>query len=156
MEGLLNGRGNLADNLRMLTAVGAKYLGRSICLWGGEANLLSQFEQVRQQLPQVHVADPEMIVEACIFEIVTTGVEQIPVPDWAFTALERPVEKRNFRYADISYPEGPRKDQWGKGSSVPDVEGAETKLWFYFLAKSYIDFRRGGYSLWPGGDHERQ
>jgi hypothetical protein len=139
MEGLLHGRGNLADNLRMLRTVGAKYIGRSICLWGGEANLLSHLEQVRQQLPQVHAADPEMIVEACIFEIVTTDVEQIPVPDWVFAALERPVEKRNFRYADIIYPEGPRKDQWGKGKSVPDVSRPETKLWFYFLATSYID-----------------
>jgi hypothetical protein len=40
MEGLLNGRGNLTDNIRMLASVGAKYIGRSICLWGGEANLL--------------------------------------------------------------------------------------------------------------------
>ena len=139
MEGLLNGRGDVADNIRMLASIGAKYIGRSICLWGGEASLLSNFERARQKLPQVHAADPEMILEACIFEIVTTEVEQVPVPDWAFTALGRPVEKRNFRYAEIAYAEGPRKDQWHKGSSVPDVSRPETKLWFYFLAKSYID-----------------
>ncbi|WP_188554975.1 hypothetical protein [Edaphobacter dinghuensis] len=139
MEGLLNGRGDLADNIRMLTHIGAKYIGRSICLWGSEANLLNNLERARQQLPQVHAADPEMILEACIFEIVTTQVEQIPVPDWAFTALGLPVEKRTFRYAEIAYPQGPRKDQWGKGSSVPDVSRMETKLWFYFLARSYID-----------------
>ena len=28
-----------------------------------------------------------MILEACIFEIVTPQVEQVPVPEWAFTAL---------------------------------------------------------------------
>jgi hypothetical protein len=50
-----------------------------------------------------------------------------------------PVEKRNFRYTDIIYPEGPRRDQWGPGASVPDVSRTETKLWFYFLAASYID-----------------
>lgn len=139
MEGLLNGRGNLTDNIRMLAGIGAKYIGRSICLWGGEANLLNNLERARQQLPQVHVADPEMVLEACIFEIVTTQVEQVPVPDWAFAALGQPVEKRNFRYADIIYPQGPRRDQWGKGSSVPDVSRPETKLWFYFLARSYMD-----------------
>lgn len=139
MEGLLNGRGDLADNIRMLANTGAKYIGRSICLWGGEANLLNNLERARQQLPQVHAVDPEMILEACIFEIVTTQIEQIPVPDWTFVALGQPIEKRNFRYADIIYPSGPRRDQWGKGSSVPDVSRLETKLWFYFLAKSYID-----------------
>src|SRR6202007_3183590 len=103
------------------------------------ARLLRNFERARRQLPQVHASDPEMILEACIFEIVTTQVEQIPVPEWAFAALAQPPEKRNFRYAEIAYAQGPRKDQWGQGSSVPDVSRLETKLWFYFLAKSYID-----------------
>ena len=80
-----------------------------------------------------------MILQACIFEIVTTQVEQVPVPDWAFAALGRPVEKRNFRYADMLYPDGRRANQWGQGASVPDVSRPETKLWFYFLAASYID-----------------
>jgi hypothetical protein len=139
IEGLLNERGDLGDNIRMLKNVGAKYVGRSICLWGGEAQLLHRFEVAKQQLPQVNSADPEMILEACIFEIVTTEVETVPVPEWAFTALGLPVEKRNFRYADIIYPQGYRNDQWGKGKSVPDVSQKETKLWFYFLARSYID-----------------
>ncbi|HZE85456.1 MAG TPA: hypothetical protein VE035_14170, partial [Puia sp.] len=139
MEGLLNGRGDLDDNIRMLKTTGAKFIGRSICLWGGEANLLNNFERARQQVPKVHAADPDMILEACIFEIVTSQVEQVPIPDWAFTALGLPVEKRNFRYEDMLYVDGRRKDQWGKGASVPDVSRMETRLWFYFLAASYID-----------------
>jgi len=139
IEGLLNGKGDLTDNIRMLKDTGAKYIGRSICLWGGEANLLQNFERARQQIPQVRAADPEMLLEACIFEIVTTGVEQVPVPDWAFTALGLPVEKRNFRYEAILYPPAERKRSWGANGGVPDVSQEETKLWFYFLAKSYID-----------------
>jgi hypothetical protein len=139
MEGLLNGKGDFADNLRMLGDIGAKYIGRSICLWGREASLLHYLERAKRQLPQVHAVDPQMILEACIFEIVTTEVEQVPVPSWAFTALDLPVEQRNFRYADMLYPQGQRRDQWGYGSSVPDVSRPETQLWFYFLAASYID-----------------
>ena len=90
IEGLLNGRGDLNDNIRMLHSVGAKYIGRSICLWGGEAKLLENFDRVKQQLPMVHAVDREMVLEACIFEIVTREVEQVPVPDWAFTALGLP------------------------------------------------------------------
>jgi hypothetical protein len=33
MEGLLNGRGDLDDNIRMLKSTGAKFIGRSLCLW---------------------------------------------------------------------------------------------------------------------------
>ena len=109
MEGLLNGRGDLDDNLRMLKSMGAKFIGRSLCLWGGEANLLRNLERAKQQIPKVRQADPEMILQACVFEIVSTQVEQVPVPDWAFVALGQPVEKRNFRYDDMIYPEGQRR-----------------------------------------------
>jgi hypothetical protein len=139
MEGLLNGRGDLDDNIRMLEETGVKFIGRALCLWGGEAELLRNLERARGQVPRVHAADPEMVLQACIFEIVTTRVEQVPVPGWAFVALGRPVETRNFRYADMLYPDGRRVDHWGRGRSVPDVSRRETKLWFYFLAASYID-----------------
>lgn len=139
MEGLLNGRGDLSDNIGMLSRIGAKYIARSICLWAGEANLLQNFERARQQIPQVRAADPEMVLEACIFEIVTPAVEQVPVPDWAFTALGLPVEKRNFRYEAILYPLAQRRRSWGRHGGVPDVSQTETQLWFYFLAASYID-----------------
>lgn len=138
MEGLLNGRGNLDDNIRMLHHIGAKFVGRSICLWGGEGNLLANFDRAREQMPKVRAIDPDMILQACIFEIVTTQVEQVPVPDWTFVALGRPVEKRNFRYEDMIYPQSQRRN-WGRNGSVPDVSRPETELWFYFLARSYID-----------------
>lgn len=139
MEGLLNGRGDLDDNIRMLRAMGAKFIGRSLCLWGGEAAILSNLERARRQVPKVHAADPDMVLQACIFEIVTTQVDQVPVPDWAFTALGLPVEQRNFRYADMLYPSGRFKDHWRSGQSVPDVSRPETQLWFYFLGASFID-----------------
>ena len=138
MEGLLNGRGDLTDNIRMLKSMGAKFIGRSICLWGGEANLLKNFERAREQVPKVFAADPEMVLQACVFEIVSTEVDQVPAPEWAFTDLGLPVEKRNFRYADMIYPEDQRRN-WGPNASVPDVSRPETQLWFHFLAKSYID-----------------
>lgn len=138
MEGLLTGRGNFDDNLRMLKHIGAKFIGRSLCLWGGEANFRRNLELARQTVPKVREADPDMILQACVFEIVTMQVEQVPVPEWAFTALGQPVEKRNFRYADMIYPEGQRRAM-GRNGSVPDVSRPETKLWFYYQAASYID-----------------
>lgn len=139
MEGLLNGRGDLDDNIRMLKSIGAKFIGRSLCLWGGEANLMRNLERARSQVPQVHSADPEMVLQACIFEIVTTEVDRVPVPAWAFTALGHPVEERNFRYEEMLYPSGRFRDHWGQGRSVPDVSRPETKLYFYFLGASFID-----------------
>jgi hypothetical protein len=139
MEGLLNGRGDLEDNIRMLNHVGAKFIGRALCLWGGEARLMQNLERAKEQAPKVLADDPDRVLQACIFEIVTTQVDQVPVPAWAFAALGQPVESRNFRYADMLYPSGRFKDHWRRGNSVPDVSRPETKLYFYFLGVSFID-----------------
>lgn len=69
----------------------------------------------------------------------TTGVGQLAVPEWVFREFGLPVESRRFRYEAMLYPEGRRKDQWGKGASVPDMSQLETRLWFFFLAASYLE-----------------
>jgi hypothetical protein len=53
MEGLLTGRGDLDDDVRMLKHIGAKFAGRSRCLWGNEANFLSNLERARQAVPKI-------------------------------------------------------------------------------------------------------
>lgn len=139
MEGLLIGRGDLDDNIRMLTSTGAKLAGRTLYLWGGEGALARNLELARKSAPRLHQADPEMVLQACIFEIVTRQVERIAVPEWAFAAFKLPAEQRNFRYPDMIYPNGRGHNQWGWEASVPDISRPETKLWFYFLAVSYIN-----------------
>ena len=52
MEGLLNGRGDLKDNIRMLQGEGAKYIGRALCLWGAERNFLGNIERARARKPR--------------------------------------------------------------------------------------------------------
>jgi hypothetical protein len=139
MEGLLNGRGDFDDNLRMLTNARAKFIGRSLCLWGGEGQLSTNLQRASALVPRLHAADPDMILQACIFEIVTTQVEEVPIPERVFAAFGQPVETRNFRYADMLYANGQFKDHWRSGRSVPDVSRLETRMWFYFLAASFID-----------------
>jgi hypothetical protein len=136
---LLAGRGNLTDNIRMLKATGAKYAGRSLLVWGDEIHLVEKLERAKHNAAKVHEAAPDIILEGCVFEIVSWEVGRIAVPDWVFKAFGRSVEKRNFRYEEIIYAGGRGRDQWGKGASVPDVSRPETKLWFFFLAASEID-----------------
>ena len=136
---LATGHGNLDDNIRMLKDCGVKFAGRTIYLWGQEADLPSRLELAKKNAAKVHDADPEIILQACVFEIVSQDVGNLPVPDWAFAALGQPAEKRNFRYEAMVYANNRDRDLWGKGASVPDVSRAETKLWFYYLSASYID-----------------
>src|SRR5260221_14002779 len=43
MQRMLTGEGNFDDNLRMIKNIGAKFIGRAVCQWGGEADLLKNF-----------------------------------------------------------------------------------------------------------------
>jgi hypothetical protein len=139
MEGLFNGRGDLDDNIRMLTHIGAKYIGRSLCLWNGEARFLRNIERAKLQVPKAIAADPEMVLEACVFETVSPDVEQIPIPDWVFTALKQPVETRNFVFTNMIYASVQQRRPMGRNAQVPDETRIETQLWFYYQAASYID-----------------
>lgn len=143
IQSLLVGKGNFDDNLRMIKNIGAKYIGRAVCQWGEEAAIPKNLEQEKTLAQKIHDVDPDIILQACIFEIVTPGVEQLPIPAWAFKALGLPVEVRNFSYADMLYTDGKFKNQWGKGS-VPDISRQETKLFFYYLGASYIDIGMEG------------
>ncbi len=137
MEALTDEQG-FAESLRMFTYCGGKFFGRGVYVWGHESSLLEKVAEAKANIAKLHAADPDIIVEACIFEIITKDVDSIPIPSWVFEGLGLPVEKRNFRYEDIIYPGGKGR-KWGANSEVPDVSRPETKLWFYFLAVTYID-----------------
>src|SRR5688572_10325567 len=99
---LLTSHGDFDDNLRMLTNCGVKFAGRAVYQWGREEGgapaIPKKLEQAKEKAAKIHGADPELILQACIFEIVSRDVNDLPVPAWAFEALGRTVETRNFRY----------------------------------------------------------
>ena len=137
IEGMLNGRGPLTDDIRMITNCGAKYIARALCLWGAENNFLANIERAKKEAPQVLATDPEIVLEGCVFETVGPRVSQIAIPDWVFKDLGQAVEQRNFRYEDMIYPPGQQR-RIGN-AQVPDESRLETQIWFYYQAASYID-----------------
>ncbi len=139
MQALLEGWGNEDDNIRMLLNIGAKFAGRTILVWGQESTLPGLLPMAKQYADRIHALDPDMVLQAAIFEIITTDVEKLPVPDWVFSAFDLQPETRNFRYSPMLYQNGFERDNWGSGSSVPDMSQLETRLWFYYAARSYID-----------------
>lgn len=139
MMDLLTGRGSPDDNIRMLRRIGAKFAGRTIYLWGSEHHLPNKLAAAGEIAPKVHAADPEMILQAGVFEIVTTNVGRLDVPAWVFEEFGLEPETRKFRYDAMCFPNGRYRDHWNKGASVPDITRTETKMWFYYLVAGYID-----------------
>jgi hypothetical protein len=141
MTELYRSPGNLDDDLRMLHNIGAKFAGRTIYLWGGESRIADPkfLAQGREMAERIHGQDPDVVLQAAVFEIVSQEVNQIPVPDWALREFSLRPETRNFDYSKMLFPDGTLVNHWRAGSSVPDICQRETKLWFFFLAASYID-----------------
>lgn len=141
MVELYRSPGNFEDDLRMLKNIGAKFVGRAIYLWGGEARIADPkfLEQGRQMVRRIHAIDPDIVVQAAVFEIVTEEVGQVPVPAWVFEEFGRKPEPRNFDYSKMLFPSGLMVNHWRRGQSVPDICQEETKMWFLFLSASYID-----------------
>jgi len=141
MTELYRAPGNLDDDIRMLKNTGAKFAGRAIYVWGRESRLIDGgfWKQGREMVQRIHRNDPDLVLQSCVFEIVTEEVGQIPVPAWVFQEFGVAAETRNFDYGKMLFPDRRMVNHWRQGSSVPDIRQLETKMWFYFLSASYID-----------------
>ena len=129
----------LDDDLRMMENTGCKFAGRVIWMWGGENRIDSLIAKADPFAKRIHEMDPELILQGAIFEIVSKHVNEIPIPVSVFQEFGLEPEKRNFRYDDMLYDKGHRVDFWNKGESVPDMSKLETRMWFLYIAKRYID-----------------
>lgn len=131
---------NKEDDIRMLKDLKAKFIGRAIYRWGGEHLVADTafLNPAERLIIHMHEYDPEMIFQAAVFEIVTARVDSIEIPEWTFTALGMPYEKRRFKYEEMLNKEGKFVNHWGYNASVPDITRPETQLWLMFMAGSYI------------------
>ena len=119
---------------------GTKFVGRAIYRWGDEDVLANRefLDSARSLAVRIHSADPDIILQAAVFECVTPAVEKLQIPEWTFRALGLPVEKRNFHYSEMLFEDGLYVDHWGEGS-VPDIRKVETQLWYMYLIGTYVD-----------------
>lgn len=129
------------DDERMLINVGAKFIGRAIYSWGFETHFNNDqwLNNAKDKMARMHAKDPDLIFQAAIFEVVTTKVNDVPVPAWVFNAFGKPVEERNFRFEDMKNLDGYGINQWGDNTIVPDITREETRMFFYFMAVKYME-----------------
>lgn len=151
-----------ADDVRMVKNLGAKFLGRALYRWGGESKLNDSifWNTAKRIAEDLHNFDSDIIIQGCLFEVITREVDQVKIPGWVFQAYGLPIEERCFSYDAMLNQEGKLVDHWHMGSSVPDITRLETQLWFYYLAASYMNvgceaFHLGQIELIGMNDPER-
>ena len=136
-------------DIDLIADIGAKFVGRAVCLWGGET-VLNDPDWVRRAKAvsaRIHAVSPETVMQGCCFEIVTRSVEQVKVPAWAFESLGLPVEDRNFDYDAMLYPDGSYVAHWASEASVPDIRRTETQLWYSCLIGKFVEMGCEGVHL---------
>lgn len=99
----------------------------------------SHFYTAAMAASKIHQEDPEIILQAGLFEIVDAEVERILIPEWVLKEFELPVSERVYRYTDMLYRNGSYIDFYGEGVSIPDISRIETGMWFFHRACRYID-----------------
>lgn len=129
----------LDDDLRMIKNTGVKFAGRAVWMWGGESKIDDLVRKGEPFAKRIHAIDPDIILQGAIFEVVTKDVDNVPVPATIFEEFGVPQKPRNFSYKAMLYSFGHRHNHWSKGSSVPDMSRLETRMWFFYVAKRWID-----------------
>lgn len=127
------------DDLRMLLFENVKFVGRAALIWEGTPEE-EHFQVCRTRGEIIHRADPDIILQGCIFEYIERcQVDVLPIPGWVFEAFELPEEKRCFSYQRMLNPTGRYVNHWGHERSVPDITRKETQMFIYYRARRYID-----------------
>ena len=129
----------LEDDLRMIKNTGVKFAGRAIWMWGGESKIDELVRVGEPFAKRIHEIDPDIILQGAIFEVVTKDINNVAIPESVFEEFGLPKEPRNFSYKAMLYPFGHRHNHWSKDSSVPDMSRLETRMWFFYVAKRWID-----------------
>ena len=56
------------EAIRLITQSGAKYIARAACAWIPNGKEIARWEEMKKAAETLHAADPDVILEACIFE----------------------------------------------------------------------------------------
>lgn len=129
----------LEDDLRAIGNLGVKFIGRASGIWEPDPDDEEHFRKSKYLADRVHEVDPEIILQACIFEAVYRHIETFKVPAYVFEAFGLEPEDRGFRFEEMRFPQAPRGFIWGEDGALPDIDRLETRLWFYYRATRYID-----------------
>lgn len=132
------------DDVRALQNIGAKFLGRASGIWYMTEEDGEHFDRSKRLAEKIHRMDPEIILQACVFEWVTERMESVPVPPWVFQAFGLTPEDRCFCLSEALFAEEPegfvcRRKEPEKSGGIPDLNRLEAGMWFYYRAVRYID-----------------
>jgi len=149
---------------KFIKDTGAKFIHGAELSWGRSYPDRTYWEQCKVRLADLHATTglKDVIVEGFIAEHIGSNADSTLIPDWLWQEMEaqginksRTKSPRDaggrhyFHYESFFQGDWPHINRWGQGQSVPDITQTETKLYFRYLLREYID--AGFESIWFGG-----
>jgi hypothetical protein len=117
------------DDIRLIKNIGAKFIGRAISRWDMEEHLVEPdfWDTPRKTAAAVHRADPDVILQAAIFETVSPKINLVPIPAWVFEEFDMPVENRNFIFDSLLNLKGRYVGHWNGSPAFPTSPAARRR-----------------------------
>ena len=144
--------GGLHGAKDVIRQTNAKYFARALCHWNPSIGDVNRFETYKKNIAEIHQMDPEIILEACIFETCGYNMNGIPIPDWVFDAFGLERQERNFDYEKMMHtakdPNGIvyGYNNWTKNQTdpkkmlhIPSISTLEFQMFVYYRACCFID-----------------
>ena len=135
---------------------GAKYLARGLGFWipNGTDIYGDNFTKYKNWVAEIHEVDPEVIIEACIFETCSPETNDLVIPDWVQAKIlgaDNVQTGRKFNYDNMIHTW--KGGLWGLGGyygreefntdgikvSIPSISREETQMFIYYRACTFID-----------------
>jgi len=148
---------------QFLLHTGAKFIHGGELSWGKSYPDHRYWDKCRIKLKDLHATPglEDIIVEGFIAEHISSNADKTLIPQWLWEYMEKEGinkvrtpspkdtgDKHYFHYDNFFKKDWPMIDHWNKGGSVPDIRQMETKLYYKYLLKEYID--AGFESIWFG------
>jgi hypothetical protein len=149
------GRPGYPDQMQMIRKLKPAYLSRIAGSWGlPETEMLPGgklyvktmkiIQDVYQMYREDGVAQP--MIEAGIFEAITSDVNNIPIPKWVIAEFADEVDAQDIKYSETrplhfnadSMRNG-KHPNWSEQTWVPDINRIHTRMWFYYLSSIFVD-----------------
>ena len=82
--------------LAVIQNCGVKYVGRANTAWIPEGGEQAFYDTIRHAVDDLHEVDPDIILEACIFETAYLCFGDFEIPQFVCEAFDQPYTGRHF------------------------------------------------------------
>lgn len=136
-DGIFHRPTEAQEHIRMVQDVGAKHLSRSLYIRSNENDLDDVLSDAEPLISQINAADPEIMCEAAIYNIISRDIERIEIPTDILKLFDQTEFPSYFSFNSMTHEEidslNLKSDE-----GLLDLSKVKARMWYVYLAQEYI------------------